>query len=126
MIDPTISFVKFLGGSDTDEAYGVTVDGLGNSYVTGQTYSGNFPVHGGIVDGSKSGDSDAFVTKLTPQGNVLFSTFLGGGDNDLGWSVATDTELARADALCRLGCARRRSARDHAISVLDGAVRSLS
>ena len=90
VIDPTISFVRFLGGSDTDEAEGVTVDGRGNSYVTGQTYSGNFPAHGGVVDGSKSGDSDAFVTKLTPEGNVLFSTFLGGGDNDRGAGVAAD------------------------------------
>jgi hypothetical protein len=90
VIDPTISFVRFLGGSDTDEAEGVAVDGLGNSYVTGQTYSGNFPAHGGVVDGSKSGDSDAFVTKLTPQGNILFSTFLGGGDNDRGAGVAAD------------------------------------
>jgi len=90
VIDPTISFVRFLGGSDTDEANGVTVDALGNSYVTGQTYSGNFPVHGGVVDGSKSGDSDAFVTKLTPDGSILFSTFLGGGDNEQGAGVAAD------------------------------------
>jgi len=39
VIDPTISFVTFLGGSDTDEANAVAVDGLGNTYVTGQTYS---------------------------------------------------------------------------------------
>jgi hypothetical protein len=90
VIDPTISFVRFLGGSDTDEATAVAVDGLGNSYVTGQTYSGNFPAYGGVVDGSKSGDSDAFVTKLSPEGFILFSTFLGGGDNDQGQGIAVD------------------------------------
>ncbi len=90
VIDPTISFVKFLGGSDTDEAASVTVDGLGNTYVTGFTYSGNFPALGGVVDGSKSGDSDAFVTKLGAEGFILFSTFLGGGDDDHGEEIAVD------------------------------------
>jgi len=90
VIDPTISFVRFLGGSDTDEAYAVTVDGLGNTYVTGKTYSGNFPVHGGVIDGGKSGDSDAFVTKLGSSGFIMFSTFLGGGDNEGGYGIASD------------------------------------
>ena len=83
VIDPTISFVRFLGGSNTDEANAVAVDGLGYTYVTGQTYSGNFNVYGGIETG-KSGNSDAFVTKLGPEGNIVFSSYLGGGDDDLG------------------------------------------
>ncbi|WP_433983810.1 SBBP repeat-containing protein [Tunturiibacter empetritectus] len=90
MIDPTISFVTFLGGSDTDTASAVAVDGLGDTYVTGQTYSGNFNVVGGIIQGSRSGDSDAFVTKLGTHGNILFSTYLGGGDNDAGNGIAVD------------------------------------
>jgi hypothetical protein len=90
VIDPTISFVRFLGGSDTDQAAAVAVDGLGNTYVTGSTYSGNFPAYGGVVDGSKSGDSDAFVTKLGAQGSILFSTFLGGGDDDHGQGITVD------------------------------------
>ena len=76
VIDPTISFVTFLGGSDTDEANAVAVDGLGYTYVTGQTYSDNFNVYGGIETG-KSGNSDAFVTKLGPEGNIVFSSYLG-------------------------------------------------
>jgi Beta-propeller repeat len=90
VIDPTISFVTFLGGSDTDSASAVAVDGLGFTYVTGQTYSGNFNVVGGIIQGSKSGDSDAFVTKLGTGGNIVFSTYLGGGDNDAGNGIAVD------------------------------------
>ena len=54
----------------------MAVDGLGNAYVTGQTYSGNFNVYGGI-ETSKSGNSDAFVTKLGPEGNIVFSSYLG-------------------------------------------------
>ncbi|MBB5343821.1 hypothetical protein HDF10_001796 [Edaphobacter lichenicola] len=90
VIDPTISFVTFLGGSDTDTASAVAVDGLGDTYVTGQTYSSNFNVVGGIIQGSRSGDSDAFVTKLGTHGNILFSTYLGGGDNDAGNGIAVD------------------------------------
>jgi len=90
VIDPTISFVTFLGGSDTDEANAVAVDGLGNTYVTGQTYSGKFNVVGGVVQSGKSGDSDAFVTKLGTGGNIVFSTFLGGGDDEAGNGIAVD------------------------------------
>ena len=90
VIDPTISFVTFLGGSDSDEANAVAVDGLGFTYVTGQTSSGNFNTVGGIIDGSKSGDSDAFVTKLGTRGNIVFSTYLGGGDNNSGNGIAVD------------------------------------
>jgi hypothetical protein len=90
VIDPTISFVRFLGGSDTDEANSVIVDGLGYTYVTGQTYSGNFPVTGGVIQGGKSGGSDAFVTKLGTSGYIMFSTFLGGGDDDSGNGITVD------------------------------------
>jgi hypothetical protein len=40
------------------------------------------------VDGSKSGGSDAFVTKLGAEGFILFSTLLGGGDDDTGQGIA--------------------------------------
>ncbi|WP_353063765.1 SBBP repeat-containing protein [Tunturibacter psychrotolerans] len=90
VIDPTIRFVTFLGGSDTDAANAVAVDGRGFSYVTGQTYSGNFNVVGGVIQTGRSGDSDAFVTKLGTGGNIVFSTYLGGGDNDIGYGIAVD------------------------------------
>jgi hypothetical protein len=90
IIDPTIRFVTFLGGSDTDAANAVAVDARGFTYVTGQTYSGNFNIVGGIIQSGKSGDSDAFVTKLGTGGNIVFSTYLGGGDNDAGNGIAVD------------------------------------
>ena len=90
IIDPTVVFTTFLGGSDADYAEAVAVDALGFTYVTGQTYSGNFNVVGGVIQSGKSGDSDAFVTKLGINGNIVFSTFLGGGDNDEGIGIAVD------------------------------------
>src|SRR6202044_2759831 len=80
----------FLRGSNTDLAEALAVDGLGFTYVTGETYSGDFNVVGGVIQSGKSGDSDAFVTKLGINGNIVFSTFLGGGDTDEGIGIAVD------------------------------------
>lgn len=90
IIDPTVVFTTFLGGSSSDFAEAVAVDGLGFTYVTGETESGNFNVVGGVIQTGKSGDSDAFVTKLGTRGNIVFSTFLGGGDTDEGIGIAVD------------------------------------
>ena len=54
VIDPTITFVRFLAGSDLDEATTIAADPLLNSYVTGYTYSANFPVVGEGSVGQKS------------------------------------------------------------------------
>jgi Beta-propeller repeat len=88
VIDPTVRFTRFLSGSNTDEAMSIAFDGVGNSYVTGTTDSVNFPVLGGI--GGNASGSDAFVTKLSPTGAVLFSTYLGGGGDDAGMGIAVD------------------------------------
>ena len=88
VIDPQVSFTTFLAGSADEEGAAVAFDPLGNSYVTGYTYSNNFPTSGGV-----QGDSDneyAFVTKLSPTGSILFSTYLGGGDADWGAGIAVD------------------------------------
>ena len=89
VIDPSISFVRFLAGSDYDEATAVAVDPVFNSYVTGYTYSANFPVVGeGNV--GQSSHVDAFFTKLSPTGSILASTYLGGGDDDRAFGIAVD------------------------------------
>ena len=89
VIDPTISFVRFLAGSDYDEATAVAADPTFNSYVTGYTYSANFPVVGQGNVGHSSG-ADAFFTKLSPTGTILSSTYLGGSNDDMGFGVAVD------------------------------------
>jgi hypothetical protein len=90
VIDPTITFVTFLAGSDLDEATAVAADPLFNSYVTGYTYSANFPVVGeGNV--GQSSHVDAFFTKLSPTGSILASTYLGGSDDDQAFGIAVDS-----------------------------------
>jgi hypothetical protein len=89
VIDPTITFVRFLAGSDLDEATAVAADPVFNSYVTGYTYSANFPVVGeGNV--GQSTHVDAFFTKLSPNGTILSSTYWGGSDDDMGFGIAVD------------------------------------
>jgi hypothetical protein len=89
LIDPTVRFTTFLAGSNSDVAGAVAVDDAGNSYVTGYTLSTNFPSTTSV---QAHGSSDAFVTKLSPTGAILFSTYLGGAGVDIGSGIAVDSE----------------------------------
>src|SRR5258706_1538218 len=74
-----LAYSTFLGGSGEDYSWGIAVDGSGNSYVTGQTTSSNFPTTAGAYDISHKGNFDAFVTKLNPTRGPSSSTFLCSG-----------------------------------------------
>jgi len=83
-------YSTFLGGNDTDEGYGIVVDGSGNAYVTGYTLSTNFP-RVLAFQNFNGGTSDAFVAKVNAAGSALtYSTYLGGNDGDYGWGIAVD------------------------------------
>ena len=84
----------FLGGSDDDEGYALTIDTSGNVYVTGVTNSTDFPTTNGAHDTSynDTGYSDVFVSKLNGGlTSLLASTFLGGSDDDECYAIAIDT-----------------------------------
>jgi hypothetical protein len=99
VIDPVLSYSTYLGGSTSfygTSAYGVAVDASGNVYLTGTTYSSDFPTTPGAYSrGCAScgrGLPDAFVTKLNPTGSaLLYSTYLGGGAKDYGYGIAVDS-----------------------------------
>jgi len=93
-INPTGSFVysTYLGGSSSDGAGGITLDPLGNAYVTGGTSSGDFPITQDAFQPRLASATDAFITKLNSAGSaVLYSTFLGGNDGDNGNKIALDS-----------------------------------
>jgi hypothetical protein len=88
-------YSTFIGGNDQEEGFGITLDSSGSAYVTGRTYSADFPVTPGAFQASGGGtfpsNGDAFVLKLVPDGNKLaFSTYLGGNGLSLGFDIATD------------------------------------
>ena len=89
IIDPELVYSTYLGGTSSDYGMGVAVDGAGNTIITGDTWSSNFPMVNPI-DGTHNGGGDAFVAKLSPSGSLLYNTYLGGTNNDIGWNVAVD------------------------------------
>lgn len=89
-----LSYSTFLGGSQIEEGHGVAVDSSGYVYVTGYTISGTgagqFPTTAGAYDTTRSGASDAFITKLNPiaYADLTYSTLLGGAGSETGYGLA--------------------------------------
>ncbi len=83
-------YSTYLGGSGIDAANGVAVDSSGNAYVTGYTTSANFPTLSPL-QAANGGGEDAFVTKLSTTGTLVYSTYLGGAGNDRGNAIFVDT-----------------------------------
>ena len=93
VIDPvlSLSYSTYLGGKANDIGHAITVDSSGNAYITGYTDSSNFPTSGPVQRSSAGGD-DVFVTKLNPTGTALvYSTYLGGTNADIGNAIAVDS-----------------------------------
>ena len=85
-----LAYSTYLGGSDIDVGKGIAVDWAGSAYVTGNTYSANFPTQS-PYQATRRGTSDVFVTKLAPAGNALaYSTYLGGDAGEVGEAIAVD------------------------------------
>src|SRR5207244_93997 len=75
---------------DGDGGYGIAADGAGDAYLTGFTESADFPTTPGAFDTTFNG-GDAFVTKFDASGAaLLYSTFLGGNNDDVGTGIALD------------------------------------
>ncbi len=89
VIDPVLAYSTYLGGSDDDLGYAIAVDAVGSAYVTGYTRSIDFPTVGPHQEDQPA--NDVFVTKLAPDGrSVVYSTYLGGGDDETGFGIAVD------------------------------------
>jgi hypothetical protein len=94
-------YSTYLGGSAYDYGSGIAVDSSESAYVAGNTNSANFPTTqnafqttfgGGPTDPNFGPPPDAFVTKLNPAGSgLIYSTYLGGDDQDTGQGIAVDT-----------------------------------
>jgi hypothetical protein len=86
----TILYSTYIGGSLDDFCDGIAIDSNGAAYVTGGTYSTDFPLVN-QYQGNQP-DIDAFVFKLSPSGNSLsYSTYLGGISIERGRDIAVDS-----------------------------------
>lgn len=87
-------FSTYVGGGDDDSPGNLTVDSTGNVYVTGSTYSTDFPVTPGAFQTVKLNDSlEAFVYKLAPDGtDLVYSTYLGGSQYDAANDIKVDND----------------------------------
>jgi Bacterial Ig-like domain (group 3)/Beta-propeller repeat len=84
-------YSTYLGGSNSDVGFGIAVDRMGNAYVTGYTFSTNFPTINAVQPAYGGGNSDAFVAEINSTGSALvYSTYLGGDDFDVGSAIVTD------------------------------------
>ena len=89
VIDPTMVFSTYLGGSSGEYATGVRLDTIDDPIVVGSTSSTNFPV----TDGSSlhGTSQDVFVTMMDFDGSgLVFSTIFGGSSTDMARDVALD------------------------------------
>jgi hypothetical protein len=101
ILDPGLVYSTFLGGTADEAGNGIAVDSAGQAYVTGNTYSADFPTTAGAYDRKYNGGAftfgggDVFVTKLNKNGTALiYSTYLGGKLDEpiFGASIAVDSD----------------------------------
>jgi len=90
IIDPLV-YSTFIGGNDMDDIYSIKIDDEGNAFLAGYTLSANYPTTIGSYQTTEKGFYDAIITKLNSLGSgLIFSTFLGGSDKELSYSIAID------------------------------------
>jgi hypothetical protein len=79
VIDPTLAWSTYMGGTDEDELTGVVTDGLGNVYFSGWSFSLAFPTTVGSFQPLLGAGADAIVAKFNATtGARIWSTYVGG------------------------------------------------
>src|SRR5262249_40855438 len=90
VVDPTLVYSTYLGGSDSDQGQAIAVDPAGNVYLTGWTRSPNFPIPSPLQPTNGGGTYDAWIAKLNAAGGLVYATYLGGSGEDQGLGLAVD------------------------------------
>ena len=87
-----LAWSSYIGGSQDDAIFSVSLDNEENVFVTGGTTSSNFPTTANAYNQTFNGGStDAFVAKIAHNGTFLLtSTFFGSSAYDNAYFVRTD------------------------------------
>lgn len=84
-------YSTYISSSEGASVLGLDIDDQGHAYAAGVTSSPDFPTTANAFQPTYHDWWDAFVTKLSPEGDALeYSTFVGGDEDDRAWSVAVD------------------------------------
>lgn len=85
-------YSTYIGGTLNDEASSISIDATRNAYITGTTFSTNFPSLANAQQRFYGGNGDAFIVKLNVEGSQLtYSSYMGGSELDQGSGVASDS-----------------------------------
>ncbi|MFB3776442.1 MAG: SBBP repeat-containing protein [Bryobacteraceae bacterium] len=91
VIDPTIIYATYFGGSGNDSPAGLGADAVGNVYFAGNTASADYPADPRGPTNAPHGGADTFVTKMDPTGKtILYSVILGGDKDDKARAISVD------------------------------------
>lgn len=90
----TLKYSTYLGGSGNDAGYSIIVDDTLQAFVTGGTYSTNFPTKSGCYQTVyNGGKADGFISKIDSTGSILLkSTFIGTPSYDQSYFIQSDVQ----------------------------------
>jgi hypothetical protein len=87
-----IVYSTFLGGLGEDNGRAVAVDRFGNAYITASTLSDGLAFPGNVLQPLRNGaPNDAVVAKYGPAGNRIYTTYMGGGGDEIPYGLAVDS-----------------------------------
>jgi hypothetical protein len=79
--DDGLLWSTYVSGSTFDQCHQVFDDEQGNTFYIGETHSTNFPIYQGVM--TYQGNADGFVVKFNHFGELVFSTYYGGVNDDV-------------------------------------------
>ena len=90
---PSLVYATYFGGTDNDVVRKLSLDANGNMLLTGYTLSSDFPVTKDAIQRAYGGNSDAFVLVVNPTNPafLLYSSYLGGSDAEVGFDIEADS-----------------------------------
>jgi len=95
-----LRYASYLGGNGDDGAVSIAIDGAGNMYLRGNTYSTNFPVTSNALQSANGGGSDGFLSEIATGGKtLLYSTYLGGSGDEFAGATRSLALLGAANPI---------------------------